>query len=84
MVAMNQSPSVGPGLEFEDLKAWLRARRALESEAISEGGSDIVWDNGPMTAAERKAMGLDRGFFDDEDEVTADAAPGSAASADRP
>lgn len=46
--------------------ARVRARRALESEGIARGGSDIVWDDGPMTPAERKALGLDRGFFDDE------------------
>ena len=67
--------------EFDELVPRLRARKAIEAEAIAEGGSDIAWDDGPMTAAERKAMGLDRGFFAAEDEATADAAPGPAASA---
>ena len=70
--------------EFDELVTQLRARKAIEAEAIAEGGSDIVWDDGPMTAAERREMGLDRYFGDEEDQATADAAPGPAASTGRP
>ena len=52
----------------EELRAQLRARRELVAQAIAEGKSDIVFDE-PVTEAERNAMGLDRGFFDDEDEA---------------
>jgi hypothetical protein len=73
MVAVNRPPTVDRDLEYRDLVARLRARRAVEAEAIAEGGSDIVYDE-PPTEAQRKALGLDRGFFDEADEAAADAA----------
>jgi hypothetical protein len=57
------------------------ARKALEAEAIAEGGSDIVFDE-PLTPAERQALGLDRGFFDEDG--TVDAVTLQAATANRP
>ena len=81
---MTYRPVFHSAAAFDQLVTRLRACKAIEAEAIAEGGSDIVWDDGPMTAAERKAMGLDRGFFAAEDEATADAAPGPAGSAGRP
>ena len=50
---------------FEELVARVRARRELETQAIAEGGSDIVTDR-PLTPAERRAYGLDD-EDDDED-----------------
>ena len=79
---MNYRPTAYGEQEFHERVAWLRARKALEAEAIAEGGSDIVYDE-PPTPDERQALGLDRGFFDDED-APADTVAPQAVAAKRP
>ena len=60
---MKRTPTASPDLERQERIARLRARLALESQAIAEGRSDIVYDE-PLTAAERRELGLDRRCFD--------------------
>ena len=65
--AITQESTVGKDAVAQDLAARIRARRALEAQAIAEGSSCLAPDR-PLTKAGRDALGIDRTFFDGEDE----------------
>jgi hypothetical protein len=59
MVEVNDEPAT------IDQRARLRACRERMADAIAQGWNDIVYEP-PLTPAEREALGLDLGFFDDD------------------
>ena len=63
---MKPNPMTEDDRTLHDLRARIRARRALVAQAIAEGGSDVVPDR-PLTAAEREEIGGDRYIGEDED-----------------